>query len=147
MIRKTTIDELPWVMGLFKAFEKETKFVLGDVDHAVKVYRRFLESGIGVVFISMDHNRLQGGLAAIWAEDLHWRGRFAVETIWFVDPADRDMGVGTQLLNAFEEWAKSEGCHKVAMIHLSDSYPEILEQYYVSKGYQLMEKHYVKDIV
>ncbi len=68
----------------------------------------------------------------------------AVETFWFVAPEHR--GIGIRLFNAFEKWAKDNQCSKTAMIHLTDSMPERLEQLYLKRGYRLIEKHYVKDL-
>jgi GNAT superfamily N-acetyltransferase len=55
-------------------------------------------------------------------------------------------GGGKELMFAFEKKAKELGCQRTAMIHMVDSMPDILENFYLKNGYKLIEKHYVKEI-
>lgn len=48
------------------------------------------------------------------------------------------------LVDAYEAYAERLGCQKKAMVHMVDSYPDILEKLYLKRGYRLVEKHYVK---
>jgi hypothetical protein len=50
------------------------------------------------------------------------------------------------LLEFFEDWAKNNGCDAIAMIYLSDSMPDSLEQLYIRRGFKLVEKHFVKEV-
>jgi N-acetylglutamate synthase-like GNAT family acetyltransferase len=89
--------------------------------------------------------KLIGSLGFIKAPDLHNGTLMLIETFWFTDPLER--GYGLLLLDAYEKYAQETGIKKVAIIHMMDSYPERLEQLYLRRGYILMEKHYVKEIV
>jgi len=87
---------------------------------------------------------LQGGLGYLISIDLHFPRKIAIETFWFVLPQYR--GPGLKLLDAFEELAKKEGCQQVALVHLSDSFPERLKALYLRRGYNFVESHYVKEM-
>lgn len=62
----------------------------------------------------------------------------AYEHIWYVLPKFRKKGLGFQLYEAYEYWAKGLG---VKVIH--SAYPtKELEEFYVSKGYKPLEHVY-----
>ena len=145
MIREAKADEALKVVSFLKQFEQASQFVKVDVDHASKQFARLINSGNGVVFI-MENSKgeLQGGIGAIALPDLNCGVMTAVETFWFVAPEHR--GGGMRLMEAFERWGKDKGCKRLAMIHLVDSYPDILEKIYINEGYKLVEKHYVKEV-
>lgn len=145
MIREARIDEVRKVTEFMKQFEQHTGFVKVDVEHATKQYERFIANKIGAVIILEDDNtgELYGGMGVIALPDIHCGIMTAVETFWFVSPEHR--GQGLKLLKAFEDWSKEKNCKRLALIHLADSYPEILEKVYKRKKYQLVEKHYLRE--
>jgi len=61
---------------------------------------------------------------------------------WYTPKDKRMAGVG--LFVAFEDWGFSQGATEIQMVHLVDSMPEKLEQFYTREGYQLIEKRYLK---
>ena len=134
--------------GILRGFAKDsTEWGTGNnPEFAIKKYREMIQNGNGVFFLSVDGDRIQGGIGGIKGPDFHDGVLYAIETFWFVYPEYRQAGVGAELLNTFEEWGRSNGCKKVAMIHLVDSYPEVLKRFYESSGYHLAELHYVKDL-
>jgi GNAT superfamily N-acetyltransferase len=132
--------------AFFKNFEKDSEFIKVDVDHTDKTYRELIKKGIGQVFLLFDGETLMGGLGCIKSPDLHSGELTAIETFWYVAPEYRTGFNGMELFFRFEQWAKEEGCKKIAMIHLSDSSPERLERLYARMGYKLAEKHYVKAV-
>jgi GNAT superfamily N-acetyltransferase len=144
LIFKATVNEIREITEMATRFEECTNHVLVDVDHSVKNYTRFITEGIGAMFGVRIDGEVVGGLGCIKSYDLHYPRMLAVETFWFVLPEHR--GFGMQLWEEFEKWAKEEKCDYMAMIHLSDSSPEILERLYVRKGYELIEKHYLKKV-
>ena len=128
-----------------KAFESATGLVKVDVDYTFERYCELMSKGAIKIFISEEEDKtLQGAIGFLITNDLHDGVKVGIELFWFVHPKYR--GVGKLLFNVFEEEAKKVGCKRLAMIHLSDSYPESLEAFYLKNGYKLAEKHYVKEI-
>lgn len=151
MIKQLTVEDFDREnprMGILAGFTKESK-VWGEGDnreYTLERYRGIIRNGGLFMLAYGEEGEIQGGLGAIKAEDLHDGTLYAVETFWFVHPQYRKLGIGVDLLNAFEAWAKAEGCKKVAMVHLVDSYPEVLKKFYEGVGYKLIELHYAKDL-
>jgi GNAT superfamily N-acetyltransferase len=147
MIREWTVKEAQTdkrVANFMKAFEGATSFVKVNSDYTFERYRIMMERGICRILIAEEGETLQGAIGFIITDDLHDGSKLAVESFWFAHPDYK--GVGKALFNAFEEEAVKMGCKKLAMIHLSDSYPESLEKFYLKNGYKLVEKHYIKGI-
>ena len=142
MIRKPTEKEFYEVATMASNFEDHSSHVKVDPDHTVKVYGELVKSGVGVVFVIVKDGAVVGGIGGLKGPDLHYPRTIAVETFWFVLPEHR--GEGLKLLAEFERWAVEKKCDCVAMIHLSDSHPKVLEKIYKRKGYHLVENHYLK---
>jgi GNAT superfamily N-acetyltransferase len=65
----------------------------------------------------------------------------ATETAWWVEPDKRGSGLGLQLLQAFEYWAKEKaGAAMISMSSLDDKVGEM----YTKQGYKLYERAYMK---
>jgi GNAT superfamily N-acetyltransferase len=142
-IERATIDEIRPITEMATRFENETSHVKVDVEHSVKNYTRFYGQGNGgMIALKTDDGGIVGGLGYVIAPDLHFPRILAVETFWFVLPDFR--GEGLKLMLEFEKIAEERGCDCTAMIHLSDSHPAALEKIYRRKGYELVEKHYVR---
>ena len=145
MINQATTQDIVDVCTLAKVYETEySSHVIVDVPLCIKQYTEFVDSGIGCVFVLKENGKVVGGIAGIKYPDLHSGIMTAVETFWFVDKLHR--GKGLALLAVFEKWAAEQECKRIAMIHLEDSHPEILEKVYLHRGYKLFEKHYVREI-
>jgi len=148
MIRKALAEEVK-TWSFLAGFKKESN-VWGDGnnrEYAIKQVEDLITSEYGAVLLSVgDDGVIQGGLCALKGRDRHDGTLYAVEDFFFVHPQYRKEGIGVSLLKAFEAWAKAEGCQKTAMIHLVDSYPDVLKKFYEGMGYRLMELHYVKDL-
>jgi GNAT superfamily N-acetyltransferase len=143
MIRKLAENES--YADVYKAFELDSKEITVDVEYARETYRKLMKSGAMTVLIAIE-DEVQGGLAFIVHPDLHNGILTAVETFWYVRPEYRKSRIASNLFDAFEEEAKQQKCKRVAVVHMVDSYPEILERFYISKGYHLLEKHYIKEL-
>jgi GNAT superfamily N-acetyltransferase len=66
----------------------------------------------------------------------------ASEVAWWVNEDKRKSSIGTELLEAFEEWARRVGADFVHMVSLDDA----VGKYYEKKGYKLLERAYIKKI-
>jgi GNAT superfamily N-acetyltransferase len=144
-VRIIDSSEMRMVTEFMKLFELASKFVTVDIDHATKTYEGMIDHGIAVVMVIEDDGELAGSLGFIVSQDLHSGEKVMIETFWFTHPEKR--GCGLRLLDAYEKYAEDNNMDKIAMIHMMDSYPERLEKLYIRRGYKLIEKHYVKELI
>jgi GNAT superfamily N-acetyltransferase len=72
--------------------------------------------------------------------------KVATECLWWVDPEDRRGEAGKQLLDAFEHWASLRGADMIQMMSLPDRVGKALSRVYRSRGYNLTEVTYTKEI-
>jgi GNAT superfamily N-acetyltransferase len=141
-----TVEEAKAIFLLAKQYDGGfSRHVKVDVDYATGVWMKWLENGTGIVFALKKDDRLIGGLGAIKVPDIHCGLLTAIEIFWFTNPEDR--GEGLRLLDAYEKWAKISGCKRVAIIHLADSFPEVLSRIYERRGYELIESHYMREVL
>jgi GNAT superfamily N-acetyltransferase len=116
---------------------------------AKMMYYRKVNLGIVLVaYEKMGEQRemeLKGAIAGIINESPFDGERIASELFWYVWPG-APRGTGTQLLEAFEQWAKSQRCTRVTMAHMVHNEAERLGTFYQKKGYQAFETHYVKEL-
>lgn len=147
MIREWTVEEGRRInlADMTKVFDKETSFVKTEESYTQKKYLAMMESGQAHILVIDEDGIIKGALGFIIGPDLHEDIKVAIETFWFVLPEYR--GGGKQLMIAFQEKAKELGCKRTAMIHLSDLFPDTLEQFYIKHGYRLAEKHYIREVV
>lgn len=92
-----------------------------------------------VAFIDTDNKGMIVGHASKF---LLGEVQIATEIAWWVNPEDRKGSVGKELLEAFEGWAKEQGCKLISMISIDDT----LGSYYEKCGYTLTERSYMKEI-
>lgn len=152
MIREYTAEEHSLHEGeedkltkFMKGFEQATEEVKVDMHYAWSMYDKMMQSGAVKVWVAeTDEGIMQGAIGVMFSKDLHKDKKIAVELFWFVDPTYK--GIGKLLFNKYEEEAIKVGCKMLAMIHLSDSYPESLKEFYIKNGYHLTECHYIKEI-
>ena len=114
--------------------------------HYQKAWEGFMSSGIGVIFLIEESGEILGGIGGVKFPEPLTGDMTAVEMFWYVKPCHRQSLDGVKLLKCFERWAKAEKCKKVAMIHLMCSMPAKLEDFYIKNGYELIEKHYQKEL-
>ncbi len=146
MIRMARADECVAIATFMKRFEEDSALIRVDVEHTARMHAEAINRGSGVIFLLCDDatGEIHGGLGAICGPSMISEEKMAVETFWYVAPEYR--GQGVRLMAAFEEWAKRQGCQKVAMVHLADSHPESLGAFYLRRGYKLIETHYVREV-
>lgn len=145
MIRAATIDDLPTLTRLGETFYASTT-VLGRFEPArfIETWRNLLSLGMGVIYIAERDGVPIGAIGGVKHLDVNSSDIIASEFFWFVDPLER--GAGLRLYDAFEKWAKANGCSHIHMVHLADSMPGKLERFYGRKGYRIMEVRYTKEL-
>ncbi len=84
-----------------------------------------------------------GMLAGITTPFMFGNCLLASEIAWWVNEDQRKSGVGTQLVEAFEYWAKEKaGCKIITMSVLGHE----SGQFYAKHGYQLYEQAWMKEL-
>lgn len=142
MIRKATIEDLPKLKELADEFYSSSEFLVDfDLDYFCSMWKQFILSGIGVIWILNDFDGMFG---AMKYRNINNGMLTACEIFWFV--AESKRGQGMELLKTFESWAKQEGCKRIIMAYLEDLMPDVLKNVYKRRGYKPMEVHYVKEI-
>lgn len=146
MISIATIEDLPKLSKIAEQFYSSSEHLDGfDIDVFVFNWENFIESNIGIIFLLINDGRIVGVLGGIKYPDVNSNHLMATELFWYVEKDHR--GQGGRLLKEFEEWAKTEGCKKIIMVHMTDLMPDKLESIYKHKGYKKMEVHYVKEVL
>lgn len=129
----------------------------------LSMVRRFhAESGVGLEFnpavamVTIDHvmhdddslalvleidSKLRGVFAATIMPHIFSVERCAQELVWWVDPAFRGRGA-VKMLDEYEIWARSKGCHAVNMVGLGAD--PITTRLYERHGYIAQERHFLK---
>lgn len=106
-------------------------------DNIKRVLNNSVEEGVIILYDD------KGFIAGVVTEILFGLDRVATELAWWVTPSERNTKVGTDLLKAFEAWAKIIGCRFVSVNCLSDL---DLNDFYTKMGFSLYEKAYLKKI-
>ncbi len=86
--------------------------------------------------------QVQGLLMASWFEHPFGAGRYAKETVWYVAPVARGRGA-FKMLNAYEAWAREQGCAAIGMASLVTNDVSSL---YERRGFAPVETHFVKSL-
>lgn len=81
-----------------------------------------------------------GVLAAVAEQNIFNRFRFAGELIWWIDPDHRKTKAAEEMRQAFEYWAKTNGCQTATLVDVMGN----LDVYYKRKGYNRRETVYLK---
>ncbi|WP_226819104.1 GNAT family N-acetyltransferase [Acidithiobacillus montserratensis] len=84
------------------------------------------------------------GVAGIWLGTRFWCGRYLDVDNVVVDPAYRDCGIGQQLMNWVENYARHQRCE----IMVLDAYVtnQAARRFYERNGYQIVGHHFVKTL-
>lgn len=85
---------------------------------------------------------VQGLLMASWFEHPFGAGRYAKETVWYVAPIARGRGA-IKMLDAYEAWAREQGCAAVGMASLATN---DVSRLYERRGFMPAETHFLKSL-
>lgn len=70
--------------------------------------------------------------------------KYAMETVWWVDPDVRGGRTAVHMLRDYEEWARDQGCAFIQMAALA-TFPRA-GKIYERCGYRPTETHYLKEL-
>lgn len=131
MIREIEILELEKVVHLGQEFA-QTKGKDFNSHWFVFLWTSILSAKTGVILGLFDDDQCYGALCAVRDKDSITGEYAASEIHWFLDSQRR--GKGILLFNAFEDWAKKNGCKTLRVGRLIDS-SIIIERFYQKRGY------------
>jgi len=93
-----------------------------------------------IIFVNEDVTGMLAGMAMPF---LFGTTKVATEIGWWVNPDERNKKLGKALLDAFEAWAKEQGCTVITMICLDQE----VGKFYEKNNYTLKELTYSKELV
>lgn len=93
-----------------------------------------------------DSGVLIGVLAALALELPFETRRRTAELAFWVHPKARRSHVASDLLEAYEYWARRVGCEQTQMMAPVNGGEEVLGRWYKTKGYYEVERAYLKDL-
>ena len=141
MIKIATIEDYDVVLKLALEFAKHTAYKdLADEKVLSDIVKKFLTSDYTEKVIILYGE--VGMLVAAKTPFLFGLTPVATEIAWWVDPEERQNGVGDALIEAYETWAEHVGC-KIKTLACLDI---PLGKYYEKKGYVLSEQVYYKGL-
>jgi len=90
-------------------------------------------------------NEVVHGFIALHASNtMHLPGRLGRITSFCVDESHRGSGIGNSLITAAEEYFKENNCYKIEVT--SNLKRTATHSYYLNRGYEETNKHFVKFI-
>ena len=147
-IRQAKIEDTDSIKLLIFQFYEESlrEYKLSfDWDTLTNTITTFINSHIGLV--AEKDGVIIGVIGGVVTNSIFdAKQKVGQEAIWYVDKSERKGTVGIRLLKAFEEECKKRGVNFVIMICMCNLYTELLDRYYKSKHYQLLENHYIKEV-
>lgn len=104
--------------------------------HADLLFRQHMADGLVLVL----GDPARGVLMARTFEHPFGAGRWAKETLFFISPAARGRSA-LRMLDAYETWARRQGCNTIGMASLASNDVSGL---YERRGYAPAETHFLK---
>lgn len=95
-----------------------------------------------VGIIAMEDDKPVGLIGGAVAYFIFGGIKYATEVAWWVEPEYRKSGVGKELIEAFEYWAKQIDCKFVSMSALDKELPK----FYEKLDYSFAEVSYIKGL-
>lgn len=135
-----TLEDLSEVTNMALKFLSVSGYeTLGDEETINELLMRILDGDKTVGIVLLEEGK--GMLVATAGQFPYGRKKIATELAWWVEPKERKSGVGKDLLEAFEYWAKNVAfCDIISMSSLDDKVGKIYEK----QGYKLSERAYMK---
>lgn len=136
MIRRASIDDMPLILEMGRAFHRYSPYgdLAFDEPGVTAVVAKVLETG--AIFVS-ERGMIGGVLLPLWFSPAR---RTAVEMFWWAED-----GQGQALRGAFEGWAAENGA-LVQLSVLTNEHADRLDAHLVRHGYRRGETSYVKGL-
>lgn len=142
-----TDDELRELQDVLENFYKILPYE-GDTNefrkHWLPTWKNLIQTRGGKIFALEKDQKIIGALGFFITRAVEDGALCCTEAFWYVHENHR--GSGIKILNKFEDYAKSIGCKRIAMVHLENSMPEKLKKLYTRKKYKHIESMYLKEL-
>ena len=143
MIRPATIEDIPQIVSMGRAFLSSTPYreaLVENIDQIAATSRFLIESDQGVIFVVDEQDGLSGMIGMLLFRH-HFSGELvAGELVWWMDHEHR--GTGVRLLKQAEQWAARNGAQRIQMIAPNEDVGRI----YQRLGYAPIETAYQRTL-
>ena len=126
IIREIQTTDAAEFMDLQKTIEEETQYMMmkaGEREVAVAEQRKLIADVLSrdnqTIFLAEANNRLVGYLKALGGQ--YQKTRYSAYITIGVLKAYTRQGIGTQLFNELERWAKQQHIHRLELIVIKDN--------------------------
>lgn len=137
--REATLSDVPNIVAIGRRFHAISPWSDQPFcgERTANTIISLMDAPNGVVFYNG-----HGILGGVVSQALFGSGIYAQELFWFADKGGRD------LIQAFEEWAKTQGAKGVIMLNLTldPRTDKLMDRMYKRKGYAMRERSYYKDL-
>jgi len=143
--RVATKKDLPLLLPIAFDFIKDLKHPSNieiDKESVEGTLKHLISDDNSTIILS--ENGLIGGM--VFPYFFNTNVMTAQELFWWVDDEARGSSEGTDLLEAFNVWAKEKGASSLTMVHLENDNSSKMENFYISQGYSPVETSYVRAI-
>lgn len=106
--------------------------------HADMLFRQHMAAGLVLVA----GNPARGVLMAVAFDHPFGAGKWAKESCWYIAPDARGR-CALQMLDAYEAWAREQGCTTIGMASLATN---DVSRIYERRGYAPAETHFLKSL-
>lgn len=141
--RQIALSEIDILLPLSREFYSSSRFLVEfDIEKFRQIWTQLMNADMGVILVIEEGGEPVGALGGFVHAELYSSKVVAEEMFWFASKEKR--GVGVKLYRAFENWARLRGAETLQMVHLMDSMPEKLSNFYAHMGFEPVEMRYSK---
>lgn len=141
-IKIATVDDIPEILDMSMRFMSHTGYTEYSDEQTIESLIRSIVTGQQNAMIILLIPGV-GFLAGMNSPFVFGPHLIASEIAWWVNEDKRKSGAGTELIDAFEYWAKNvAGCSLITLTSLDDKVGKVYEK----KGYKLYERAYMKEL-
>lgn len=141
-MRPATPDDTPALMRMGRSFAARAGVPFDD-ESLAETFRILIDAES--IFVAGDPPT--GMVAAMVYRNYFLRSEnVAQELFWWVDPESRGAGIGREMLDGLEAWAKANEARTLTMVSLDAVDGEAVGRLYTARGYSPLERHFSKVI-
>lgn len=150
VIRAATEDDIENIVRLGRSFYRLTLQAKAGHEYGPErvaaFCRELINNPDAVIFVAYMNERLVGMGAFMMSYTWFLKDQINVQELWwFVHKAFRKHGIGSDLLEVAEMWARVNGASSLMMVNLDNLDPAAREMY-LRRGYEQQETVYLKEI-
>lgn len=97
-----------------------------------------------LVLIQTDNDQPIGLLVGQIIEPIFSRKKLAIELLWWLDEKHRGTRKATELIDAYEFWAKKVGASLIQLSNMESSQVDKVSRYYKHRGYKPFGHDFLK---